>query len=221
MRHCGRGKEYPMRWEQTFVLLRSLGIDPGEYPLELFPGDEARRAAASEIEPWAGGRTIIGIHLSEKWFTGGWETPHFLGLLDALLAAHKNSSLLVTYGSMERERARMVREAAVSNERVRLIGDLSFRVWAALIGCCACYISPDTGALHCATAMKIPVLAVYESSTFLHCSQQWAPWKVHTIIVRKDIPEKNNNGVTGRYDNNTLNPEAPDRSSCRSKAGTA
>ena len=67
---------------------------------------------------------------------------------------------------------------------------MNFSDWAGVVSKCKVFVSTDTGALHCATALKIPVVAVYESSTYDHCSEQWKPWMVEFKSIKKETPSE-------------------------------
>jgi ADP-heptose:LPS heptosyltransferase len=137
---------------------------------------------------WASGKKITGLHLSKKWLTGPWATSDIADLVRALASQGDDTSVLVTYGAMEKELGKEIAERMRHEKRVKVMGELPFKKWAALIGRCHVFLSTDTGALHCAVAMKVPVLAVYEESSFNHCSRQWAPWNNPGVVLKKDMP---------------------------------
>ena len=62
------GERVPHEVLQTFVILKSLGINPKEYPLEAFPEAASFKFAESILPKLP----AIGVHLSFKWLTGGW-----------------------------------------------------------------------------------------------------------------------------------------------------
>jgi len=45
-------------------------------------------------------------------------------------------------------------------------------------------VSRDTGSLHLSSALKRPVVAVYAPERFVENSQQFAPWRVPSRILR-------------------------------------
>ena len=74
------------------------------------------------------------------------------------------------------------------NPILLLPGQLPVSRWAALVSHCEVVISPDTGSLHLAVALGKPVVALYETRKFVHCSSQWAPWQVPHAVVRRESP---------------------------------
>ncbi len=162
----------PHEVRQTFSIFESLGFTAEETPLELF---------VSSGKPFAAGKNI-GIHLSQKWFTAPWVYDDFRSLVENILSSFKDFNVIITYGDAEAE---LVDKVGLKNERVIFKGGMSFPDWAGEIGKNELFITTDTGSLHCAAAQGVKVVAVYEDSTFLHCSSQWAPWMVENEIVRK------------------------------------
>ncbi|MCA9778595.1 MAG: hypothetical protein KC800_17830, partial [Candidatus Eremiobacteraeota bacterium] len=88
--------------------------------------------------------------------------------------------LVVTAGPREAE---LVSQGGF--EEFDLRTGLRFQEWCQLIGEARLLVSPDTGAVHVAAALKTPVVVAYEESTFKHCSTQWRPWMVsHRSLVK-------------------------------------
>jgi heptosyltransferase II len=184
-----KGEKVPHEVTQTLLLLKEMECTTVDYPLEIFVDKADRESARKDLEEWARGRRIIGIHLSSKWLTAPWSMSDFCALVKGILSLSVESTVLITYGEAEGELARVLPPLLSGDERVRMMGNLAFKKWAALISGCELFISTDTGSLHCAVAAGIPVIGVYEGRTFEHCSQQWAPWMVSHHMVRKDNPQ--------------------------------
>ena len=70
--------------------------------------------------------------------------------------------------------------------RIIIMGHLTFGQWAAAFSRCAAVVTHDTGAIHLASAVNIPVVAVYDRQNFNLCSKQWAPWMVSHRILQFD-----------------------------------
>lgn len=175
-------KGRPVRHEvlQTFSILELLNIQPVEHPLEIFPNEDDLQHKVPKR---------FGIQISHKWLTPPWTIEDFLELMQAFLDADPEITLLMTYGSQDKEMADEV-IYRIGGGRIRFLGEPSISKWAATIGTCSVFISPDTGSLHCASAMSVPVVAVYENKTYTHCSSQWAPWKVPYESIRKREPAR-------------------------------
>jgi ADP-heptose:LPS heptosyltransferase len=187
--------------EQMLELVRFAGLTAKEAPLEVPIFDENTEWAKTVLGKHGMAQSLIGLHLSFKWLTGGWTAKDMATLFEQIPCIVPNSSLLVTYGPAEADAIVQVEDyygiklagektclVATDKGKILLAGNLPFGRWSGLLQECRMVISPDTGSLHLATALKKPVVALYEKDTFNHCSTQWAPWKVpNRIIARSDF----------------------------------
>lgn len=187
--HIEAGRPVLHEVRQLALLAGPFGLpeqEPG--PLE-FPLDPAETAWARQ---WTGGPagTLIGIHGAGKWLSGGWTAADFLGLVRETAALRPDTRVLVTFGPGDTALQAAV-EAAQQREPLPgllLPGRLPVARWAALFALCRVILSPDTGSLHLAAALGRPVVGIYEAGHFLHCSTQWAPWRVPHVVVRRESP---------------------------------
>lgn len=121
------------------------------------------------------------LHLGDRWFTNGWTLEHLIRLCYGLESLGR---LVVTAGPREAE---LVSQGGF--EEFDLRTGLKFQDWCQLIGEARLLVSPDTGAVHVAAALKTPVVVAYEQDTFDHCSVQWSPWMVEHRALVKGEPE--------------------------------
>ena len=186
------GEPAPHEVLQLDEVARVLGLPadpPGPLELPLQPPALlwAQEWLAAQGSPASG---IIGIHGAFKWLSNGWTTADFLSLVRAVQDLPGVQKVLLTFGPGDTQLQSEV-AAALSREpdpALLLPGQLPVSRWAALFSLCEAIISPDTGSLHLAVALGRPVVAVYETRKFVHCSSQWAPWQVRSAIVRREAP---------------------------------
>ena len=62
---------------------------------------------------------------------------------------------------------------------------LPFHHWVALFERARCVVTVDTGATHVASAVRRPTLVAFEHRYFRLNSQEWAPYGVPSVLVRK------------------------------------
>ena len=119
-----------------------------------------------------------------------WTAQDFLLLLRQLAVVQLSGKVLVTFGPGDRQLQNSVKELLTPADRISILLAEQYPIerWGALLSCCNVVISPDTGSLHLAVALGRPVIAMYESDSFSHCSSQWAPWQVPAAIVRRSAP---------------------------------
>jgi ADP-heptose:LPS heptosyltransferase len=187
------GRPVPHEVEQLAEIAVALGLPEGAAagPLE-FPPEPAAAAWAQKwlADNHACGCCLVGIHGAGKWLSQGWSAADFLSLAAAVAAMRSDCRVLLTFGPGDAVLETAV-EAALSkapHPALLLPGRLSVPRWAALFSLCGAVVTPDTGSLHLAVAVGRPVVAMYESDTFLHCSAQWAPWQVPHVLVRRSSP---------------------------------
>lgn len=168
---------------------------PLEIPLLETPLEWAKEwLAGNGVTPGAAkgpaGSCLIGIHGAGKWVRNGWTAADFMTLVRQTAASRAGGKVLLTFGPGDTVLQSAVESALreMPDPAVLLPGRLPVARWAALFSLCDAIISPDTGSLHLAVAVKVPVVALYESSNFMHCSTQWAPWKAPHATVRRDVP---------------------------------
>ena len=140
------------------------------------------RAAVGDLPP-----APILVQLGKRWTEHGSTTASLLELFGELRAL--GHPLVATYGADGVALAEVVRTAGVAD---RVIGGLSFGVWAAVFERAACIVTIDTGATHVASAVRRPTVVLFEHAYFRLNSQEWSPYRVPNAVLRKphnDSPE--------------------------------
>lgn len=196
-----KGLTVPHEVEQTLWFARALGFSAEPVPLRVYPApaesQEAWRDLGVEAEPGTHApdwnvvsrreNAWLAVQLAPAWLRPPWSLEHFMEMLKALRAALPQASLLVLYGPGEAAAGHELRTSGLP-EGVHVRGELSFARWASLLGGARIALSPDTGSMHVAAAMRTPVVGVYEEATYDLCAQQWAPWMVAHRKVKKSYP---------------------------------
>jgi ADP-heptose:LPS heptosyltransferase len=165
----------PHEVDQLFELVALAGAKRrvAQLRLEVRPEDEA---AFDDVPA-----DPIVLHLAPRWFNTGSTAESTLELAQDL---RKVGPLVLTcahecdaYGlAFERAGCRVVR-------------GLTFHSWAALFAKARCVITVDTGATHVASAMRRPTVVAFEHRYFRLNSQEWAPYGVPNVLVRKPQAE--------------------------------
>ncbi len=191
------GQTVPHEVIQTFTILKSLGIEPVEYPLEIFVEEDSFKRADKILKENNFTGKNIGLHLSAKWLTCDWTIENLADIVKNIAKIFADYGIILTYGiGSEADIAEKIKKCLSEvDNRILILGGMNFSDWAGIVSKCNVFVSTDTGALHCATALNIPVVAVYESSTFDHCSEQWKPWKVNFKSIKKEKPNEVNDLV--------------------------
>ena len=144
--------------DQYFEFLEHLGVDPHPAEWDLPITDEERaeqRAFFARLDRPACA-VVVGTSKPEK----NWHAEGYARVLDALAAEHGLQPMLVG-GPSRAERVLADRILATVRTRpLDLLGDdLRRLVW--LLDGSALVISPDTGPLHIARALEVPVIGLF------------------------------------------------------------
>jgi ADP-heptose:LPS heptosyltransferase len=165
----------PHEVDQLLALVRLAGAGEIRYDLRLNL-EPADRDAVSNA-----GEAPIVLHLGQRWFSGGSTSESTLRLADELAAV---GPLAI---SCAEECASLGPVFEARGHRV--MRRLGFYAWAALFERARCVVTVDTGATHVASAMRRPTLVVFEHRYFRLNSQEWAPYRVPHVLVRKPETE--------------------------------
>jgi ADP-heptose:LPS heptosyltransferase len=121
----------------------------------------------------------IVLHLGDRWFHDGSTLDSTQSLLEELTALGR--PLVVT----------TPRESAAASAALELppgstiLRDLPFFRWAAVFERAACVVTVDTGATHVASAVRVPTVVAFEHRYYELNSQEWAPYHVPNVTLRK------------------------------------
>ncbi len=123
----------------------------------------------------------IVVHLGLRGFTSG-------STLESTLAMTER---LATFGPLVVSCAAECRSYAAAFVQAghTVASDLPFHAWAALFERARCVVTVDTGATHVASAMRRPTVVAFEHRYFRLNSQEWAPYRVPSVLVRKPESE--------------------------------
>ncbi len=173
---CERDQTYVVRHEveQVLQLVTLAGGSALAHDL-VVPIDDADRAAVAHVP--AGG---IAFHLGARWFREGWTLESTLQTMRELRAF--GFPIVATYGDDAREWIDEVRRANVADV---VIGGVAFAQWAAIFEKSRMVVTVDTGATHVASAVRRPTVVLFEHRFFNLSSQEWSPYRVPFVCLRK------------------------------------
>ncbi|MGM9992993.1 MAG: glycosyltransferase family 9 protein [Candidatus Bruticola sp.] len=183
----------PHEVQQLGELAKNMGLTYEDDSLSLQLSANEVALSQQMNEKWK--RPTVLLQLHNNWLSCGWTVNNLARLAGGLIMTSRGGDLIICYGSAERELADNLQTALknfapqpkMTSEDVHFIGNLSFRRWATLFNSIDFVVTPDTGAVHLAAALKKPVVAVYEPQTASLNTQQWAPWQVaHRSIVKQE-----------------------------------
>ncbi len=135
---------------------------------------DADREAARDLP-----RDPIVFHLGQRWFSHGSTLEGTLAIVERLAAL---APVVITVAG-DCEPLASAFEASRSVARV--VHGLPFHQWAAVFERARVVVTVDTGATHVASAVKRPTVVAFEHRYFNLNSQEWSPYGVPHVLVRK------------------------------------
>lgn len=162
----------PHEVDQLLELVALAGADTRKPELRLDVRDSDRAALAHLPE------NPLVLHLGARWFTSGSTAESTLALAEEL--RERFPPLVISCPEESEVYAQMFEARGFT-----VAHSLPFYSWAALFERACCIVTVDTGATHVASAMRRPTLVAFEHRYFRLNSQEWAPYRVPSVLVRK------------------------------------
>ena len=157
--------------EYWLALAGQLGASSPDTTLDLpvAPSDHAR-AGELLAEVGLGARPFAVFHPGSGGFAPArrWDPPKFAALATALRQEYDLPAVLV--GTSQDDVPAVL--AAASVPLVDLSGKLTLKQLAAVIARSTLFVGADSGVMHIAAAMRVPIVAIFGPSNHL----AWAPW---------------------------------------------
>lgn len=122
----------------------------------------------------------VVLHLGLRWFLEGSTLDSTLLFVREL--RRFGVPLIVTYAP---ECESYVEPFMSSRAADVVLGGLPFHRWAAVFERARVVVTVDTGATHVASAVRRPTVVAFEHRYFRLNSQEWAPYRVPSKLVRK------------------------------------
>ncbi len=123
--------------------------------------------------------TVVGINPAAAFGPAKqWPTSRFREVVSALI--DDPLVRVVVFG--DRSGASVAREVCqgMSDQVINLAGKTSLREFAALVKCCNVFISNDSGPMHLAAALKVPLVALFGSTS----PERTSPYEWGKVICK-------------------------------------
>ena len=166
-------------------LLTKLGLKTAAPDLRLRVPDDERAAARAALD--AAGidrrRPLAVFNPGASYGPAKrWPADRFAALGDRL-GAEKNAQIVLTGAAGEVEIASTV-AAAMKSRPLNLPGQTTLRRLLAVLGEAALFVTNDTGPMHMANALRVPIVAVFGPTE----PKATAPFHPPAVVLKKDAP---------------------------------
>ena len=179
-------------------VLKSIGIDHFDNQgIEMWVDDVAQRRAdeiwiktfsACHCEqgeaissPQTGIPKVIGINTGGSWLTKRWTKTGFSQLADRLL--EQGDGIAFFGGPMDRADVEEIVSLMKHKSHAKLAiftGKTTLLEMAALVKKCTALVTGDSGPMHIAVAVKVPVVAIFGPSD----SRRYAPYRQESHVIK-------------------------------------
>lgn len=137
--------------------LNYIGIFDKSYEMELYIKEEWRQTINHIFDK---GGSYIGVQMGASTVSRMWFNDQWIELVKMILEYRDDIQIVLTGSRADRKLTNEL-EKAVNNNRVNnLAGKFSIGAAAALIERLDLLVTPDTGPLHIAAALKVPTIAI-------------------------------------------------------------
>lgn len=144
--------------DQYFEFLTALGISPAPVRWGLEPGAEEREAQRAFFDPLD--RPVCAFVVGTSKPAKNWDPDGYVRVIDAVEQLHGMRAMIVGGPSrIERDATDHIVARTRRKPIVALGNDVRRLVW--LLDGSALLVSPDTGPLHIARALDVPVVGLY------------------------------------------------------------
>ena len=159
-------------------------------PLKLPPGQwipiRSQRKESARLllreEGISGRKPIVGVNPGASFGSAKrWSKERYAGLLDQL--AYEQETDIVIFGSAAEVDIAKAIATGMRHPPVILSGKTTLSDLIALISCCDLFITNDSGPMHLAAALQIPMLAIFGPTDEIATG----PMSVKAVVIKKKV----------------------------------
>ena len=171
--------------ELQLEILSSLGAAPSDAHVEIwtskededFARDVLSRAGVSETSP------LIAVAPGAAWPFRRWPEERFIALGSWLQETY-GANIAILAARNELAPARRIEHGLVKNQTVNLGGRTTIMQMAAVLRRCRLFIGNDSGPVHLAAGVGVPVVGFYGPGEY----ERFRPWGVRHEAIRVGLP---------------------------------
>ena len=124
---------------------------------------------------------LIGIHPGGSSYDKRWPEKQYAELADRLSQQY-NATILLLRGPEEAELVQSI-QAAMQSDAITSAPE-TIRELGAMLSCCNLVVCNDSGPMHLAAALDVPMVAIFGPTDHV----AWHPLSENASIVRRDMP---------------------------------
>lgn len=178
------GKKHEV--EYTLDALRFIGIDSSDKALYVTVRKKDLEKAGRMLDEYHVGRGVpmIAINPGASSASKRWPAASFALLCDNLAKTFR-ARIVIVADAANAEFAETIAKG-MRHEPVNLAGKTTVGELAALLSKCSLFISNDSGPVHIACALKVPVISIFGRNEPGLSPRRWAPTYKRSAVLHKD-----------------------------------
>jgi len=169
--------------DRNLELVRLICAGEGKRELIFELSSDEIAAAEAEFASLGIGRDafLIGIHPGGSSFDKRWPEKQYAELADRF-ARYYNATILLLRGPEEAALVQNI-QAAMQSDAITYAPE-TIRELGAMLSCCDLVVCNDSGPMHLAAALDVPMVAIFGPTDHV----AWHPLSENATIVRRDMP---------------------------------
>ena len=166
--------------ERYLDLLKHFGIEVKEEKTEIYIDEEGKKFADYVLPK---NKIIFGINPGSIWATKRWPAEKYAQLADKIITEF-GAEILIFGGPDDIDIAKNV-EKNMEQKAINFAGKTTLKQLSVLTQMCKVFVTNDSGPMHIAAAMNIPVVAIFGPTI-----KQFGffPYSKKAIVIEKNVP---------------------------------
>ncbi|PIU83853.1 MAG: lipopolysaccharide heptosyltransferase II [Elusimicrobia bacterium CG06_land_8_20_14_3_00_38_11] len=166
--------------ERYLDLLKHFGIEVKEEKTEIYIDEEGKKFADDVLPK---NKIIFGINPGSIWATKRWPAEKYAQLADKIITEF-GAEILIFGGPDDIDIAKNV-EKNMEQKAINFAGKTTLKQLSVLTQMCKVFVTNDSGPMHIAAAMNIPVVAIFGPTI-----KQFGffPYSKKAIVIEKNVP---------------------------------
>ncbi|MEW5910111.1 MAG: lipopolysaccharide heptosyltransferase II, partial [Thermodesulfobacteriota bacterium] len=166
-------------------VLKGIGVSPLCTELHLNASPESVREVEGFLKKKNSGENdrLVGVNFGAAYGPAKeWPLERFGELCDRI--SRDLGYRIILFGSLNSRSAGTQLEKMMKSQVINAVGITTLSEAIALIGRCALFITNDSGLMHIASALKIPMVAIFGSTN----PKTTGPWNYQGKLIRNPVP---------------------------------
>ncbi|MBF0385595.1 MAG: glycosyltransferase family 9 protein [Candidatus Omnitrophica bacterium] len=199
-RHLGKMHEA----QYCLSLLKALGINSEDLGLDISIQKDSEEWFKNllRVKGFLKDKKLIGIHPGGSDPTRRWPQENFIRVINEVKAKYDCHFIFIGDKEIEETSNKMLKVS--SSDILNLIGKTTVSQLVSIIKSCDILISNDSGPVHIAAALNVPVVAIFTRNQPGINKERWRPLNDNSISISVPLEDKLDFSKAGKIDPRSL-----------------